>query len=321
MKILTVCIVCNEENSNLNKIVESCLLLKEDIEVLVLGEEDNDMLQEAQKYAEEYPEDVKVHISPLLDSLQNGIQQANGLYFKLFDSKDSLDTSVLVKVVETFKDLLRIQANLDMMICDYEYPRKKKKRDVVEYVDVFPLDKVFEWHQTKAFKIMCKMSMEGIIVKTNILKKLDLSFFYNQYIQELLVLKILPSIKSMYYLDKTLQHIDSPKYKNHTIVSLQQYHTILNEIVDTVDITNIESRKFRNYMINHINSLLLYFFNACMKQNSIEARVHKEEILEHIILENTSLYRALRKTAVFKLYSSDVKLSNVLIARKYKNMK
>lgn len=321
MKILTVCIVCNEENTTLNKIIESCLLVKEDVEILILGEEDNAILEEARKYENSHPEDVKVISCTLLDSLQIAIDQASGLYFKILDSKDTLDTSVLVKVVETLKDLLRIQANLDMLVCDYEYPRKKKKRDMVEYDNVFPLDKVFQWHQTKGFKMMQLLSMEAVILKTNIVKKIEFKYTYNQYIQELLLLTILPSIKSLYYLDKSLQHITTQKYKNHTIVSLQEYHTIIDEIVNTIDITNTESRKFRNYIINHINSLLLYFCNACMKQNTIESRVHKEEVLEHLIIENYPLYRALRKTTVFKLYASDVKLSNVLVARKYKDIK
>ena len=83
--------------------------------------------------------------------LKTALKYSEGLYFKILQCFDYLDQPSLVSVVETIRDFIRIQANLDVLLTDYKYvvPQKKEKR--VSYKNIFPTETIFEWHNIKAF--------------------------------------------------------------------------------------------------------------------------------------------------------------------------
>ena len=68
---------------------------------------------------------------------------------KILQCFDYLDQPSLVSVIETIRDFIRIQANLDLLVTDYKYVIPKKKKNV-SLKNVFPMETIFEWHNIKS---------------------------------------------------------------------------------------------------------------------------------------------------------------------------
>ena len=60
MKLLTVCIPCYNSIMEMHKAINSCLLMKDEVEVLIVDRHSHDeTLQVAREYEEAYPDTVK----------------------------------------------------------------------------------------------------------------------------------------------------------------------------------------------------------------------------------------------------------------------
>ena len=183
----------------MHKAINSCLLMKDEVEVLIVDRHSHDeTLQVAREYEEAYPDTVKVITTKEdVPFLKIALEHSEGLYFKILQCFDYLDQPSLVSVIETIRDFIRIQANLDLLVTDYKYviPQEKEKR--VSYKNVFPMETIFEWHNIKAFHKHFQIDLGSVIIKTSTLKKINTdeeNIFYN----ELTVYGTIPYIKSMY---------------------------------------------------------------------------------------------------------------------------
>ena len=161
MKLLTVCIPCYNSIMEMHKAINSCLLMKDEVEVLIVDRHSHDeTLQVAREYEEAYPDTVKVITTKEdVPFLKTALKYSEGLYFKILQCFDYLDQPSLVSVVETIRDFIRIQANLDVLLTDYKYvvPQEKEKRvsniggipvvanltGVIDWVRCESLDEVF----------------------------------------------------------------------------------------------------------------------------------------------------------------------------------
>ena len=96
MKLLTVCIPCYNSIMEMHKAINSCLLMKDEVEVLIVDRHSHDeTLQVAKEYEEAYPETVKV-ITTREDVpfLKIALEHSEGLYFKILQCFDYLDQQI-----------------------------------------------------------------------------------------------------------------------------------------------------------------------------------------------------------------------------------
>ena len=294
MKLLTVCIPCYNSIMEMHKAINSCLLMKDEVEVLIVDRHSHDeTLQVAKEYEEAYPETVKV-ITTREDVpfLKIALEHSEGLYFKILQCFDYLDQPSLVSVIETIRDFIRIQANLDLLVTDYKYviPQEKEKR--VSYKNVFPMETIFEWHNIKAFHKHFQIDLGSVIIKTSTLKKINTdeeNIFYN----ELTVYGTIPYIKSMYYLNVPF-HCYGTRRKIH-ISKSNSYVDLMKSLWDLYDV----------YSLNVITVYLL------LKSNQKE----QIELLNvHLGFNDPKLYKALTKRVYgFLISSSNEKLYGMLI--------
>lgn len=153
MKLLTVCIPCYNSIMEMHKAINSCLLMKDEVEVLIVDRHSHDeTLQVAREYEEAYPDTVKVITTKEdVPFLKIALEHSEGLYFKILQCFDYLDQPSLVSVIETIRDFIRIQANLDLLVTDYKYviPQEKEKR--VSYKNVFPMETILNGIILKRF--------------------------------------------------------------------------------------------------------------------------------------------------------------------------
>ena len=296
MKLLTVCIPCYNSIMEMHKAINSCLLMKDEVEVLIVDRHSHDeTLQVAKEYEEAYPETVKV-ITTREDVpfLKIALEHSEGLYFKILQCFDYLDQPSLVSVIETIRDFIRIQANLDLLVTDYKY--------------VFPMETIFEWHNIKAFHKHFQIDLGSVIIKTSTLKKINTdeeNIFYN----ELTVYGTIPYIKSMYYLNVPF-HCYGTRRKIH-ISKSNSYVDLMKSLWDLYDVYSLKSRRQRSYVIEYLSKVYVITVYLLLKSNQKE----QIELLNvHLGFNDPKLYKALTKRVYgFLISSSNEKLYGMLI--------
>ena len=281
MKLLTVCIPCYNSIMEMHKAINSCLLMKDEVEVLIVDRHSHDeTLQVAREYEEAYPDTVKVITTKEdVPFLKTALKYSEGLYFKILQCFDYLDQPSLVSVVETIRDFIRIQANLDVLLTDYKYvvPQKKEKR--VSYKNIFPTETIFEWHNIKAFH------------------------------NELTVYGIIPYIKSMYYLNVPF-HCYGSHRKIH-ISKSNSYIDLMKSLWDLYDVYSLKSRRQRTYVIEYLSKVYVLTVYLLLKSNQKE---QIELLNAYLGFNDPKLYKALTKRVYgFLLSSNNQKLYDMLI--------
>ena len=110
MKILSVAIPCYNSESYMEKCIKSILPVGEDVEILIVddGSQKDRTPQIADSYAAKYPGIVKaVHQENggHGEAVNTGLRNAAGLYYKVVDSDDWVNTKGLAKIVQRMKEL------------------------------------------------------------------------------------------------------------------------------------------------------------------------------------------------------------------------
>ena len=319
MKLLTVCIPCYNSIMEMHKAINSCLLMKDEVEVLIVDRHSHDeTLQVAKEYEEAYPETVKV-ITTREDVpfLKIALEHSEGLYFKILQCFDYLDQPSLVSVIETIRDFIRIQANLDLLVTDYKYviPQEKEKR--VSYKNVFPMETIFEWHNIKAFHKHFQIDLGSVIIKTSTLKKINkalttMAQIFTPTIYALAgsgMIKGILAVVSMYYLNVPF-HCYGTRRKIH-ISKSNSYVDLMKSLWDLYDVYSLKSRRQRSYVIEYLSKVYVITVYLLLKSNQKE----QIELLNvHLGFNDPKLYKALTKRVYgFLISSSNEKLYGMLI--------
>ena len=108
------------------------------------------------EYATKYPTIVKtIHQENggHGEGVNQGIRNATGLYYKVVDSDDWLDTDALKKVLARLTTLVARGTAPDMMICNYVYEHVEDNTTLtVRYTNVFPQNRLFNWTHVGHFR-------------------------------------------------------------------------------------------------------------------------------------------------------------------------
>ena len=143
MKILTVTIPCYNSQDYMKKCIESILPGGEDVEILIVDDGSSDKTAEiADRYAARYPTIVKaIHQENggHGEAVNTGIRNAAGIYFKVVDSDDWVDSQILKEIVETLKELLKGPETVDMFISNFVYDKVgARRKKVMQYRSALP---------------------------------------------------------------------------------------------------------------------------------------------------------------------------------------
>ena len=304
MKLLTVCIPCYNSIENMHKTITSCLLMKEEIEVLIIDNNSTDeTLEVAREYEKVYPEVIRVIENSNNEVVLNvGLNYSKGLYFKLLECGDYLDQPSLVNVIETLRDFIRIQANLDLLLTDYNYVTNQKKDRKISYKNVFPTETLFEWHSIKAFQKHFQVDIGAIIVKTSILKGVKDKIENDYFVNDLVMYGTVPYIKSMYYL-QTYFHCYGSKKVVH-FKDTDEYIKLIKKLWTMYNVYSLKSRRQRHYVIEQLSKTYVIVQYLIIKNNELE----KKEELDHVLQElNPKLFKAVTHNlfgALFNIHNT-----------------
>ncbi len=328
MKLLTVTIPCYNSADYMEKAINSALIGGNDIEILVVddGSTDN-TLEIAREYEKKYPDIVRAihkenggHGS----AVNTGIENATGVYFKVLDSDDWLDTYSLQEVLTLLRNMITDGIGLDMLINNYVYEKPSiQKQKVMSYVGSIPRDKVIGWSDFKRLRLSQNLLMHSIIYRTKLLRDCNLKLpEHTFYVDNIFAYVPLPYVKKIYYLDVNLYRYfigRDGQSVNETIMTgrIDQQIKVNKIIIDSYDLISIKNRKLRHYMIQYLSMMLIVSSALLINEGSEESLKKRDDLWNYLRDKNIIIYNIIKRRKFGKLLQAKSKSGQKIIIHCY----
>ena len=276
-KLLTISIAAYNVEKYIEQALDSILVnpgisddLKSRIEVIVINDGSTDYTaMYAMQYEKQYPGIVKVinkenggHGS----TINTGIQEASGNYFKILDGDDWFDEVALAYVIQHLEN-----AEADMVITDYMRCYENGKR-VLECIENRDIAEKRKYYFDEIIDEISWIAFHSAIFKTSVLKdnqiKVDENCFY---VDTELMIYMIPHIQTLEYLNCSLycyrlgvdgQSVSREGRKKNISDEKKVADSLLSKYQETTEILSLPKRKYMirgiaGHCVWHYRTLLL----------------------------------------------------------------
>ena len=305
MKLLSVVIPCYNSQEYMKYCIESLLPGGEDVELLIVNDGSSDKTSEiANEYAKAYPNIIRA-IHQINgghgEAVNTGIKNATGLYLKVVDSDDWVDTRAYLKILNILKELTNENKSIDMFISNFVYEKEGSKfKKVMKYDDVLPEGKIFTWDDIGKFKKGQYILMHSVIYRTQLLRNCNLVLpKHTFYVDNLFVYIPLKYVKDIYYLNVDFYRYfigreDQSVNESVMIKRIDQQIKVNKLMIDTVDLQSIENENIYRYMINYLEIITVVSGVLLIRSGMRENLEKKKELWRYIKEKDIKVYRRLR---------------------------
>lgn len=305
MKILSVAIPCYNSQDYMGNAVESLLEAGDDIDIIIVDDgSTDDTALIADKYAEKYPELIRVVHKPNGghgSAVNAGIENAQGLYFKVLDSDDRLDPAVLAEVMDSLRFYSKEEQPLDMLVTNFVYdklgtPDSKKK--VMSYEGEIPEKFVCSWELCN-FGKGDYLLMHSVIFRTQLLRDCGLKLpEHTFYVDNIYVYEPLLKVERIYYLNRNLyyyfigredQSVNEAVMIKRVDQQLKVNYLMLDYYLENRD-TMCENKRRFAYMYNYLEIITTVSLVLLILDGSPEALAKRKDLLDYIYKRSKRLY-------------------------------
>ncbi|MCQ2609409.1 MAG: glycosyltransferase, partial [Lachnospiraceae bacterium] len=267
MKYISFIIPCFNSSEYMRHCIESCLV-SDDVEVLIIddGSKKDNTLDIAKEYEQRYKgvcRAIHKENGGHGSVVNRGIEEATGLFLKVVDSDDWLDSELLKKILENIKKMVAEDKVPDLIISNYIYDKVgQEHKKVMRYADTMASDKILTWDDIKEFKLGEYLLMHSLMYKTSVLKNCNLNLpEHTFYVDNIFAYKPLPYVHSLIYYDYNLYHYyigreDQSVNEKIMIGRLDQQYRVTYKMLDDVDIWSVRYKRLQNYMINYMSIIM-----------------------------------------------------------------
>lgn len=305
MKLLSVVVPCYNSQDYMKYCIESLLPGGEDVELLIVDDGSIDKTAEiADEYARKYPGIVNaIHQENggHGEAVNTGIRNASGLYFKVVDSDDWVDTRAYIKILETIRNFIEEEKSVDMIISNFVYEKEGAKyKKVMKYGNVLPTEKVFTWDDIKHFRKGQYILMHSVIYRTQLLKDCGLKLpKHTFYVDNLFVYVPLQYVDKIYYINVDFYRYfigrdDQSVNESVMIKRIDQQIRVNKLMIEQVEIENIISPKLHQYMFNYLEIITVISTILLIRSGTAENLEKKKELWRYIKNKDSQLYHNLR---------------------------
>jgi glycosyltransferase involved in cell wall biosynthesis len=314
MKLLSVTIPCYNSAAYMSKCIDSLLIGGEDLEIIIVDDgSTDDTAKIADRYQVLHPNIVRVihkanggHGS----AVNAGIENATGLYFKVVDSDDWVNSASLMKILNYLHTAAGTFPQLDMLISNYVYDKVGEKRHkVMQYRQALPIETLFTWNDIKKFHKGHYILMHSVIYRTGLLHECGVKLpEHTFYVDNLYVFIPLPYVKNLYYIDTNFYHYfigrsDQSVNQNVMISRLDQQVRVNKLMVDYYTEKETRNRltmypRLSDYMYNYLEIITAISSVLALCSYTEDDMEKKADLWEYIKRKDFWLYRRLR-TGIF----------------------
>ena len=184
----------------------------EEVEVIIVNDGSKDDTGKiADEYEKKYPTIVKAiqkenggHGSGVMA----GIHNANGMFFKVVDSDDWIETKDILDMLSLIKKHEEEKANIDLYITNYVYEHAADNTQfVMHYRKCLPAEQIFTWEKMKRVKLETVFLMHSLMYRTSKLRESKMELpNHTFYVDDIYAYQPLPFMKKVFYHDIDLYH-------------------------------------------------------------------------------------------------------------------
>ena len=307
MKLITFAVPCYNSAAYMRHCADTLLTGGDQVEIILVDDGSADETGAiADEYAQRYPNIVRAIHQPNGghgEGVNQGLRNAQGMYYKVVDSDDWLNEDALQRVLTKLRELSQGEEPLDMMVCNYVYEHVAEGiSKVVRYTDVFPEGKVFTWADLGHWKPSEYLLMHSVIYRTQVLRDCGMVLpKHTFYVDNIFVYQPLPYVKSMYYMDLDLYRYfigrsDQSVNESIMVKRVDQQLRVTRHMIDCQDLDALKNEKrLRAYMLHYLSTMMAVSDIFLLLDGSAEAQAKKADLWKYL-KENTKpdVYRAIR---------------------------
>ena len=306
MKILSVAIPCYNSESYMEKCIRSILAVGEDVEILIVddGSQKDATPQIADRYAQKYPDIIKaVHQENggHGEAVNAGLRNATGLYYKVVDSDDWVNTKGLAKIVQRMRELEE-EGGVDLLLANFVYDKVgAKHKKLMRFTNVFPQDEVFGWDAMRHMRQTQYILMHNIFYRTQLLRDCGLELpKHTFYVDNIFAFQPLPQVKRLYYMDVNLYHYfigrDDQSVNEKVMIGRIDQQIRVNKIM--IDVMTSEdfsgkSDRLKKYMTIYLTKIMTVTSIMLILSGTQEALEKKKEIWTYLREKDSALYKTI----------------------------
>lgn len=212
MKYITFTVPSYNSQEYMRHCIDNLVAAGEDIEVIIVNDGSKDATGKiAEEYENRFPTIVKAiqkenggHGSGVMA----GIAIAKGLYYKVVDSDDWIETKDVLDMVALVKKHLKENLNIDLYITNYVYEHAKDNSQyVMHYRKCLKAETVFHWKDMTKFKLDTVLLMHSLMYRLDKLKESKM-FLPNHtfYVDDIYAYVPFPYMTNIFYHDIDLYH-------------------------------------------------------------------------------------------------------------------
>lgn len=293
MKLMTVAIPCYNSAAYMRKAIESLLVAGDEIEIIIVNDGSKDDTGKiADEYVSQYPTIIKaIHQENggHGEAVNAGLRAATGLYYKVVDSDDWLDSEAFLKVLKVLREIVEEGQSLDMMVANYVYEKvSENSQKVIDYKAALPQGKIFTWNEVGRFRQGKYMLMHAVIYRTQLLVdcKLELPK-HTFYVDNIFVYQPLSMVKTMYYMNVDLYRYfigrdDQSVTEANMIKRIDQQLRVNKRMIDCCDVMGLNNQNLREYMIKYMGIMMTVSSVYLIKEGSKESLKKRDELWKYL---------------------------------------
>ncbi len=307
MKILSVAIPCYNSEAYMEKCIKSILAVGEDVEILIVddGSVKDRTPEIADMYAARYPGIIKaIHQENggHGEAVNAGLRNASGLYYKVVDSDDWVNTKGLVKIIRKMKEL-EAQGGVDMLLANFVYDKAgAKHKKLMRFANVFPVDEVFGWDAMRHMRQTQYILMHNIFYRTQMLRDCNMELpKHTFYVDNIFAFQPFPYVKRMYYMDVNLYHYfigreDQSVNEKVMIGRIDQQIRVNKIMIDVMAAEDFadKSPRLKKYMTIYLTKIMTVTSIMLILSGTQEALEKKADVWNYLKEKDAKLYRIIR---------------------------
>ena len=176
MKYITFTVPCYNSQDYMRHCIDNLVAAGDDIEVIIVNDGSKDDTGKiAAEYENKYPNIVKAiqkenggHGSGVMA----GIHHAKGIFYKVVDSDDWIETKDVLDMVNLIKRHMQEGINIDLYINNYVYENANDNSQyVMHYRRSIKAEEVIEWKDMTKFKLDTVLLMHSLMYRLDKLKQ------------------------------------------------------------------------------------------------------------------------------------------------------
>ena len=332
MKILTVAIPCYNSESYMRKCIDSLLPGGDDIELLIIddGSTKDHTLEIARSYEALYPGIVRVihqNNKGHGGAVNTGISEASGVYFKVVDSDDWVDSRALLRVIKRLKMLEERNTPVNMFLTNFVYDKEGAwRKNVMQFRHAFPQNRIISWDDLGHLRQTQYILMHNIIYRHDVLVKSGLRLpLHTFYVDNLFAYQPLPYCEKLYYMDVNLYHYqigreDQSVNEKIMISRIDQQIRVNKMMIDVFTGQNWSGldKNVRKYMMNYLNKIMTVTSVLLLVGGTQDDYEKKRDIWGYLKRKDEKVYVRLRISFLGMWMNMPGSLSHKAVVRGYK---